>query len=179
MEYHRQTEKGLINQGWKDSHDSIFHADGRLATGPIALAEVQGYVYAAKRLAAWCAETLNLPDRARQLEGEADRLAERFEELFWCGDLGTYALALDGDKAPCRIRSSNAGQVLFSGIARPERARKVAAGLMQPDSFSGWGIRTLSTAEAALQPDVLSQRFGLASRQRADCAGPCALPRQG
>jgi glycogen debranching enzyme len=152
VEYDRQTDKGLINQGWKDSQDSIFHSDGRLATGPIAVAEVQGYVYAAKRLAAWCAETLNLPDRARQLGSEADLLAERFEDSFWCGELGTYALALDGDKVPCRIRSSNAGQVLLSGIARPDRARKVASGLMQPDSFSGWGIRTISTAEPRYNP---------------------------
>ena len=152
VEYDRQTDKGLINQGWKDSQDSIFHSDGRLATGPIAVAEVQGYVYAAKRLAAWCAETLNLPDRARQLGSEADLLAERFEDSFWCGELGTYALALDGDKVPCRIRSSNAGQVLLSGIAGPDRARKVASGLMQPDSFSGWGIRTISTAEPRYNP---------------------------
>ncbi len=152
VEYHRQTDRGLINQGWKDSHDSIFHADGQLAKGPIALAEVQGYVYAAKRLGAWCAEILNLPDRAKQLYGEADRLAERFEESFWCGEIGTYALALDGDKVPCRVRSSNAGQVLFSGIAETGRARKVAAGLMQPDIFSGWGIRTVSTAEPRYNP---------------------------
>jgi glycogen debranching enzyme len=152
VEYHRQTDRGLINQGWKDSHDSVSHSDGQLAKGPIAIAEVQGYVYAAKRLAAWCAEALKLSERAQQLGREADALAERFEELFWCEDLGTYALALDGDKAPCRVRSSNAGQVLFSGIARPERARRVAAALMQPDSFSGWGVRTLSAAECRYNP---------------------------
>ena len=152
VEYHRETDKGLLNQGWKDSHDSVFHADGRLAQGPIALAEVQGYIYAAKKYAAWCAEILDLPHRGRELNEEADRLAERFEEAFWCPDIDTYALALDGDKAPCRVRSSNAGQVLFSGIARADRARKVAAGLMQPDCFSGWGLRTVSAAEARYNP---------------------------
>ena len=152
VEYHRQTDEGLANQGWKDSHDAIFHADGRLAQGPIAVAEVQGYVYAAKCLAAWCAEALNFPQQAQRLRCEADRLAERFEEAFWSEELGTYALALDGDKAPCLIRTSNAGQVLFSGIARPERARKVAFALMQPDSFSGWGIRTVSNAESRYNP---------------------------
>jgi glycogen debranching enzyme len=152
VEYHRQTDKGLANQGWKDSHDSVFHADGRLAQGPIAVAEVQGYVYAAKRLAAWCAEILDLPHRARELNAEADLLAERFEVSFWCEEINTYALALDGDKVPCRVRSSNAGQVLFSGIAKADRARKVAAGLMQPDCFSGWGIRTVSTVEPRYNP---------------------------
>src|SRR5262245_1486040 len=152
VEYHRQTETGLLNQGWKDSLDSVFHADGQLAQGPIALAEVQGYIYAAKRYAAWCAEILDFPHRARELNEEADRLAERFEEAFWCPEIDTYALALDGDKAPCRIRSSNAGQVLFSGIARADRARKVVAGLMQPDCFSGWGIRTVSAVEPRYNP---------------------------
>ena len=152
VEYHRETEQGLANQGWKDSHDAVFHADGELAQGPIALSEVQGYVYAAKKLAAWCAETLGLSDRARELTEQADRLALRFEETFWCDELGTYALALDGDKRPCRIRSSNAGQVLLSGIARPERAEKIASGLMGSDCFSGWGIRTISTAERRYNP---------------------------
>src|ERR1700704_3601716 len=94
VEYKRATEKGLANQGWKDSYDAIFHADGRLAEGYIALAEVQGYVYAAKQLAARCALRLGLVERARELEAEAHRLAERFEEAFWCPELGTYALAL-------------------------------------------------------------------------------------
>ncbi len=106
VEYQRASEQGLANQGWKDSFDAIFHADGRLAEGYIALAEVQGYVFAGKELAARCAMRMGLPDRARQLEAEARRLAERFEEAFWCGELGTYALALDGVKQPCRVRTS-------------------------------------------------------------------------
>jgi glycogen debranching enzyme len=152
VEYYRATEKGLANQGWKDSYDAVFHADGRLATGPIALAEVQGYVYAAKKLAAWCARQLGIVERARLLEEQADRLAERFEEAFWCDEIGTYAIALDGEKNPCRVRTSNAGQVLFSGIARPERARRVVSGLMDASQFSGWGIRTVSTAERRYNP---------------------------
>src|SRR5262245_54213674 len=152
IEYARGMETGLANQGWKDSHDAIFHADGSLARGPIALAEVQGYVYAAKLLAGRCAETLGFTDHARQLREQAEQLAARFEQAFWCEDLGTYAMALDGEKFPCRVRASNAGQVLLSGLSRPDRAARVAAGLMQPDCFSGWGIRTVSTAELRYNP---------------------------
>ncbi len=152
IEYDRATEHGLANQGWKDSLDAIFHADGRLAKGPIALAEVQGYVYAAKKLAARCAGRLGKSEQAQRLAAEADALAERFEASFWCADLGTYALALDGAKNPCRVRSSNAGQVLFTGIAQRERAAKVANGLMLPQLFSGWGIRTIAKDEARYNP---------------------------
>ncbi len=152
VEYRRASEQGLANQGWKDSYDAIFHADGRLAEGCIALAEVQGYVFAGKRLAARCAVRLGKADRARQLEAEARRLAERFEEAFWCDDLGTYALALDGAKEPCRVRTSNAGQLLFSGMVRADRARLVAADLMRPHFFSGWGIRTVAHGEARYNP---------------------------
>jgi glycogen debranching enzyme len=152
IEYYRATEQGLANQGWKDSQDAIFHADGRLAEGPIALAEVQGYVYCAKYLAANCAERLGRSDRARQLRAEADLLAQRFDASFWCPEIETYALALDGNKEPCRVRSSNAGQVLFTGIAKPERATKVADGLLRPQFFSGWGIRTIANTEARYNP---------------------------
>jgi glycogen debranching enzyme len=152
IEYYRATEQGLANQGWKDSQDAIFHADGRLAEGPIALAEVQGYVYCAKHLAANCAERLGRSDRARRLRAEADLLAQRFDASFWCPEIETYALALDGNKEPCRVRSSNAGQVLFTGIAKPERATKVADGLLRPQFFSGWGIRTIANTEARYNP---------------------------
>jgi glycogen debranching enzyme len=114
------------------SYDAIFHADGRLAEGYIALAEVQGYVYAGKRLAARCAARLGNSEMAYQLEAEAKLLAERFEEAFWCDDLGTCALALDGAKEPCRARTSNARQLLFSGMVLADRARLVAADLMRP-----------------------------------------------
>jgi len=152
VEYRRASEQGLANQGWKDSYDAIFHADGRLAEGYIALAVVQGYVFAGKRLAARCAARLGKSEEARALEAEARLLAERFEQAFWCDDLGTYALALDGAKQPCRVRSSNAGQLLFSGIVRADRARLVAADLMRPHFFTGWGIRTVAQGEARYNP---------------------------
>ena len=152
VEYQRASEQGLANQGWKDSYDAIFHADGRLAEGYIALAEVQGYVFAGKRLAARCALRLGKIEVAQRLEAEAQRLAERFEEAFWCEELGTYALALDGAKQPCKVRTSNAGQLLFTGIAREDRARKVAADLMRPHFFTGWGIRTVARGEARYNP---------------------------
>ncbi len=152
VEYQRASEQGLANQGWKDSYDAIFHADGRLAEGYIALAEVQGYVFAGKRLAARCAARLGKKEEARRLEAEADRLAQRFEQAFWCDDLGTYALALDGAKQPCKVRSSNAGQLLFSGMVRQDRARMVAADLMRPHFFTGWGIRTVARGEARYNP---------------------------
>jgi glycogen debranching enzyme len=152
VEYQRASEQGLANQGWKDSYDAIFHADGRLAEGYIALAEVQGYVFAAKQLAARCAARLGKIDMAKKLEAEAQRLAERFEEAFWCDELGTYALALDGAKQPCRVRTSNAGQLLFSGMVREDRARMVAADLMRPHFFTGWGIRTVALGELRYNP---------------------------
>jgi glycogen debranching enzyme len=152
IEYHRAGEKGLINQGWKDSYDAIFHADGALAVGPIALCEVQGYVYAAKRLAAKSARRLGKPAIANALDGEATALAERFEAAFWCEEIGTYALALDGAKRPCRVRTSNAGQALFGGIASPERAERVMEDLMRPSFFSGWGIRTVAREEPRYNP---------------------------
>ena len=152
VEYRRATAEGLLNQGWKDSYDAIFHADGRLAEGNIALAEVQGYVFAAKNAAARCARLLGHYERARRLEHEARNLARRFEEAFWCADLETYALALDGAKQPCRVRTSNAGQLLFTGIARPDRAGRVADMLVGPGFFSGWGIRTVANSEVRYNP---------------------------
>jgi glycogen debranching enzyme len=152
VEYQRASEQGLANQGWKDSYDAIFHADGRLAEGYIALAEVQGYVFAGKKLAARCASRLGKRNLAQRLEAEAADLAARFEKAFWCDELGTYALALDGDKQACRVRTSNAGQLLFTGIARQDRARIVAADLMRPHFFTGWGIRTVAQGEARYNP---------------------------
>jgi glycogen debranching enzyme len=152
VEYERESEQGLANQGWKDSQDAIFHADGRLAEGPIALAEVQGYVYCAKRLAAVCAKRLGRDEAAHRLRHEADRLAERFDESFWCPEIGTYAIALDGNKQQCRVRSSNAGQVLFTGIAKPMRAGQTGELLMHTSFFSGWGIRTIASTESRYNP---------------------------
>jgi glycogen debranching enzyme len=152
VEYQRASEQGLANQGWKDSQDAIFHTDARLAEGKIALAEVQGYVYAAKRLAARCARRIGRDGEAHKLDAEAADLAERFDTAFWCPQIETYALALDGAKKPCAVRTSNAGQVLFTGIARPARAALVAKGLLRPDFFTGWGIRTVARGEARYNP---------------------------
>src|SRR4030095_10287965 len=142
VEYQRQLPDGLLHQGWKDSDQAVFHADGSLADGPIALCEVQGYVYAARRAAATMALLLGKAERPTELMRGAETLRERFESEFWCEDLSTYALALDGEKRPCRVRTSNAGQCLFTGIVHPERAVRTAHTLLGPDSFSGWGIRT-------------------------------------
>jgi glycogen debranching enzyme len=152
VEYARATQKGLVNQGWKDSHDAIFHANGDLAEGPIALVEVQGYVYAAYLAAANCARMLGDYERADELTAKAEKLQRRFEETFWCEDLGTYALALDGRKQPCRVRTSNAAHAMFTGIMAPERARRVARDLTRPSFNSGWGIRTVAVGEARYNP---------------------------
>ncbi len=152
IEYSRQAEDGLMQQGWKDSDDSVFHADGRLAKGPIALCEVQGYVYAARRGAAALAVQLGKGERAKKLRQEARQLKKRFEEAFWCEDLSTYALALDGEKRPCRVATSNAGHALFAGIADEGRAQRVAWTLFSEESFSGWGVRTVAAEERRFNP---------------------------
>jgi glycogen debranching enzyme len=152
VEYAQRSSKGLVQQGWKDSNDSVFHADGTLAEAPIALCEVQGYVYAAKLAAARLCCTLGDKERCTVLEAQAETLSTRFEEAFWCDDLSTYALALDGNKKPCRVRTSNAGHCLYAEIARPDRARLVAETLLSPDSFSGWGVRTVAAGQARYNP---------------------------
>lgn len=152
VEYDRQSADGLLHQGWKDSDDAVFHADGSPACGPIALCEVQGSVYAARRAGARLAAVLGRTERSAELKRQAGALRERFEAAFWCEELSTYALALDGDKRPCRVRTSNAGLCLFTGIAGPERARRVARTLLGPDSFTGWGVRTVAASEARYNP---------------------------
>ena len=152
IDYGRRLQSGLRNQGWKDSEDAVFHADGRLASAPIALCEVQGYCFLAYREAALLAFDLGEKALSAELEEKADRLAARFEATFWCEELGTYALALDGDGEPCRVRSSNAGQLLFTGMVRPERAARVVQGLFGAEFFSGWGIRTLGSREKRFNP---------------------------
>jgi glycogen debranching enzyme len=154
VEYQRQSGEGLIHQGWKDSDDAVFHADGSPARGPIALCEVQGYVYAARRAGAALAAVLGRPERADALARQAEVLRERFEQAFWCEELSTYALALDGEKRPCQVRTSNAGQCLFTGIVCPDRAGRLVETLLSPDSFSGWGVRTVAASEARYNPMV-------------------------
>jgi glycogen debranching enzyme len=152
VEYSRRSGQGLVQQGWKDSNDSIFHADGRIADPPIALCEVQGYAYAAKLAGARIARLLGDISRACELEVQAETLRTRFEEQFWSDELGTYILALDGHKNPCKVITSNPGHGLFMGICSPERARRVAECLMNPDCFTGWGIRTVAQTEARYNP---------------------------
>ncbi|MBP7148852.1 MAG: amylo-alpha-1,6-glucosidase [Acidobacteria bacterium] len=152
VEYCRRTPRGLAQQGWKDSEDSVFHADGSAAAPPIALCEVQGYVYAAKKGAARLAAALGRSGHAAALEDQAERLRAAFENAFWCEDIGTYALALDADKRPCRVRTSNPGHCLFTGIADPARARAVAGGMLEDPFFSGWGVRTVAATEARYNP---------------------------
>jgi glycogen debranching enzyme len=152
VEYEQRSSKGLIQQGWKDSHDSIFHADGRMAEAPIALCEVQGYVYAAKRSAALIALQLQETEFSERLEAQAKVLREKFDRAFWCEELGMYALALDGKKEQCRVHASNAGHALLCRIAKPERAKVVVESLMKDELFSGWGIRTIGAGEARYNP---------------------------
>jgi glycogen debranching enzyme len=152
VEYQQKSANGLSQQGWKDSFDSVFHHDGQLAEPPIALCEVQSYVYGAKRAVALLAEALgDLPLRDR-LDHEAAVLKERFAADFWSPELQTYVLALDGKKKPCRVRASNAGHALFTGIAQPAHVSALAATLTGEEMFSGWGVRTVASNEARYNP---------------------------
>lgn len=152
VEYMQRSEHGLVHQGWKDSNNSVFHEDGSAAEGPIALCEVQGYVYAAKKAAADLAMVLDHDERAEVLHRQANQLADQFEKAFWLESLSTYALALDGDNRPCRVRTSNAGHCLFSGIASDEHADRVARTLLSESSYTGWGLRTVASTEARYNP---------------------------
>ena len=152
VEYARMTDKGLSNQGWKDSSDSIFHSDGRLAQGPIALCEVQGYVFAAKKGASVLAARIGDSDLSARLKAEADDLQIKFEAAFWVEKLGTYAIALDGDKRPCEVLASNAGHCLFAGIASPAHAASIATLFSGKQFNSGWGVRTIAVGEARYNP---------------------------
>ncbi len=152
VEYFRETPNGLANQGWKDSYDSIFHADGTLAEGPIALVEVQAYVYEAKLQAAKLAAHFGEQHLSERWRADAAALKKNFNETFWSDRLGTYAIALDGAKRPCETSSSNAGHVLLTDLPSPGRAARVAEKLLEPDIFSGWGVRTVSANAARYNP---------------------------
>jgi glycogen debranching enzyme len=152
VEYARRSSRGLTQQGWKDSHDSIFHADGRMAEAPIALCEVQAYVFEAKQFAAELATALGDEAHAARLRAQALTLQRNFQQRFWCEDLGLYALALDGDKQPCRVASSNAGHALWTGLASPEHAQRMAQRFGEADFFSGWGIRTIASGQPRYNP---------------------------
>jgi glycogen debranching enzyme len=152
VEYARKTDTGLLQQGWKDSQDSVFHSDGMLASGPIALCEVQAYVYAAKNGIATVAEDLGFLDLASSLRVQAEELRRNFSADFWSDELGMFVLALDGKKRQCRVRSSNAGQCLFSGIASKSQTIRTMESMLSPGIFSGWGIRTIATEERRYNP---------------------------
>lgn len=152
VEYSRRMLSGLANQGWKDSQDAVFHADGTLAEGPIALCEVQGYVYAAKREAARLASLRGDKKLAAKLRHDASRLKQKFTQQFWDEKLGMFVLALDGEKRPCRVRSSNAAHLLFTGIAEPQQADRILRHVMDRPFFSGWGIRTIASETARYNP---------------------------
>ncbi len=152
LAYQVKSKKGLGNQGWKDSGDSMVNADGSLAKPPIALAEVQGYVYLAKTGLAELYRRAGDGERAKQLTEEAAALRQRFNRDFWLEDRGVFAMALQAGKKPCAVVSSNAGQVLWSGIADRDKAAKTVRRLVADDMFSGWGIRTLSEQEKRYNP---------------------------
>ena len=138
--------------GWKDAGEAVVYPDGSPVKGPKALCELQGYVFDAKRRAAEAAEHFGDPAWAARLRQESADLQQRFEERFWCEDLGYYAYALDGDKKPVKTIASNAGHLLWSGIVRPDRAERIVRRLREPDMWSGWGIRTLSERNPAYNP---------------------------
>jgi len=151
IDYARAEQTGLSNQGWKDSVDSVFHQDGRLATGPIALVEVQGYAWAAWRAMAAMADRLGEAGASHWTNrAEAMRLA--VESRFWMDDVGNYAIAIDGDGALCRVETSNPGHLLFVGLPSADRARKVTRHLLSPAFDSGWGLRTVATGAVRFNP---------------------------
>ncbi|MEP6638142.1 MAG: glycogen debranching N-terminal domain-containing protein [Chloroflexota bacterium] len=152
IEYKRRSKLGLLNQGWKDSGDAIRHTDGRPAEGPIALAEVQGYVYAARRAMARLARHRGETELAAKLDSTAEAIRVRFDTAFWLEDAGFYAMALDGEKRQVASIGSNAGQALWTGIVPVDRAARVAERLFEPDMFSGWGIRTFAAGQPGYNP---------------------------
>ena len=152
VEYSSRSSMGLSNQYWKDSGDSILLPGGRLPCMPVATVETQGYVYYAKRRMGELYLDLGEEEKGNRLLAEAEEVRRKVEELFWDEELGTYVLALDGEKQPVRVVSSNAGQLLFTGLPSPERAERVVQRLMESDMFSGWGIRTLSEKEHYYNP---------------------------
>ncbi|MGC8528988.1 MAG: glycogen debranching N-terminal domain-containing protein [Leptospirillia bacterium] len=150
--YSGDQEGGLIQKGWKDSGDSIFHADGRIAPHPIALSEVQGYLYMAYNGYAALLAEWGDNKKAQIYIRKATNLKKRFNDLFWSPTIRMFALAIDGERQPCEVRSSNAGHLLFTGIAKTRLARKTGRELLQPDMFSGYGIRTIGSNEIRYNP---------------------------
>lgn len=152
VEYLRRSPRGLVNQGWKDSWDANMHRDGEVAKPPVALCEIQGYVYEAKYRMSSLMRSFGEIRAADKLKKDAGELAKRFEKSFWMPQRGFYAMALDRDKRQLQVISSNPGHLLFSRILPQERARTLAQRFMQPDMFSGWGLRTMSRDERVFNP---------------------------
>ncbi|HEX7116546.1 MAG TPA: amylo-alpha-1,6-glucosidase [Steroidobacter sp.] len=152
LDYERGEHGGLVNQAWKDSHDSMFHADGRFPRGPLAVVEVQGYAYAALRTMAHLAARRGDHASHRHWLERAARLRVEIERRFWIPQMSYYALAIDGDGEPCKVYASNAGHLLFCDVPSEERAALVAAQLLSPRFSSGWGIRTLAEGEPRYNP---------------------------
>ncbi len=152
VEYATRNEHGLRHHGWKDSHDAIFHRDGTSAIAPIALCEVQAYVYEAKLQAAHIFQAVDQMEKAATLRHAAERLKNEFIARFWNQEVGMYAMALDAQKRQCVVRSSNAGHALLTGVADPHQARVLAEHLVSPALFSGWGVRTIATTEVLYNP---------------------------
>jgi glycogen debranching enzyme len=152
VEYERLNPRGLINQGWKDSWDGINFADGRLAEGPIALCEVQAYVYSAYQARAKIAYDAGDLALAAELRERGALLKKQFNEQFWMPDRGYYAVALDGRKRQVDACASNMGHCLLFGITDEDKAPLVAERLMSPEMFSGWGVRTLASDMGAYNP---------------------------
>jgi glycogen debranching enzyme len=152
VEYQRRSPRGLANQGWKDSWDAIMHRDGEVAKAPVALCEVQGYVYEAKYRMASLLRAFGDSATADKLKREAAEMARRFEKAFWMPSRGFYALALDGEKRQVQVISSNPGHLLFTRMLTQERARTISKRFMRPDMFSGWGWRTMSQEERVFNP---------------------------
>ena len=152
VEYLCTSKKGLVNQGWKDSGDGVPFPDGRLPEPPIALVEVQGYVYDAKVRMAEMYQYLGHAERAAELRRQAAEMRDRIRDRFWREELGTFALALDRDKRPVATATTNAGHLLWSRVPAPDEAERMAERFLEPDFFSGWGIRTLSAAHSAFNP---------------------------
>ena len=152
LEYEKRSPTGLVNQGWKDSREAVIYADGTLAKPPIALVEVQGYVYAAKKKLAPLFAALGDRPLASRLRQEAASLKRRFNRDFWLENESFFALALDGDKHPADAITSNPGHALWTGIAQRRLAEPVVEVLMRNDMFSGWGIRTLSATSSRFNP---------------------------
>jgi glycogen debranching enzyme len=152
VEYQRRSSKGLANQGWKDSWDAIMHHDGEVAKSPIALCEVQGYVYEAKYRMASLLRSFGDIKTADRLKKESTEMAKRFEKAFWMPKLGFYAMALDRDKRQTEVVSSNPGHLLFTRMLSLERAKAVTQRFMRDDMFSGWGWRTMSRGERVFNP---------------------------